>query len=96
MVLTLKSARGLWDIESPLLKDAHKISHVPGPKTEAVTGKDPVSDRPVDLRETPRGEGDDWSSPWGHRCGGCTLGSSFYHKAIGANKCLFGMHTPAC
>ena len=28
---------GLWEIEAPLLKGAHKVSHTPGPRAEMVS-----------------------------------------------------------
>ena len=34
--LTFRRARGLWEIETPLLKGAHRTSHAPGPRAEAV------------------------------------------------------------
>ena len=60
-------ARGLWEIETPPLKSAHKISHALGPRAEAVIWKEPGSDLPADLGEPPREAGGNWSSPWGHR-----------------------------
>ena len=54
--------RGLWETETPPLKG--KISHTLRPSAEAVIWKEPGSDPPADLRESPGGN---WSSPWGHR-----------------------------
>ena len=34
--LTSRRARGLWEIEAPLLQDTHKIPPAQGPRAEAV------------------------------------------------------------
>ena len=49
----LRSPRGLWKIETPLLKGTHKISHVPGLRAEAVSWKAPESDSPSDFENLP-------------------------------------------
>ena len=52
---------------TPLLKSTYKISHAPGPRTEAVSQKEPGSETLADLGE-PCGEaGGNWDSPWSHR-----------------------------
>ena len=53
----------LGEIEIPLLKRAYKISHAPGPRAEAVISKEPGSDPPADLGESPGEAGGSWSSP---------------------------------
>lgn len=40
-------------MENPLLKGAHNISHLPGPRAEAVIQKACESDPPADLGESP-------------------------------------------
>ena len=58
---------GLCEIETPLLNVAHKISHVPGPKTEAAIWKEPRSDPSADLGESPGEAGDNLNLLSGHR-----------------------------
>ena len=65
--LTFSRPRGLWEIETPLLEGAHKISHVLGPRARAVIWKEPGSYPSADLGESTGQAGDNWSSPWGHR-----------------------------
>ena len=50
-----------------LLNCAHKISHALRLKIEAVIGKEPGSDPPADLADTPREAVDNWSSPCRYR-----------------------------
>ena len=57
--------RGLWEIQTPILKSTHKISHGPGPKSEVVIWKKPGSDPHADFGEPPREARRYWSSPWG-------------------------------
>ena len=40
-------------METPLLQGTHKISHAPQPRAEAVISKEPGSDPPADLGESP-------------------------------------------
>ena len=68
MGLNFRSARGLWEIETPLLKRAHRISCALRPKAEAVIWKEPGSDSPADLEDSPREAGSNWDSPWWHIC----------------------------
>ena len=49
------------------LKGTHKISHTPETRAETVIWKEPGSDPPADLEESPREAGGNWHSPWGHR-----------------------------
>ena len=48
--LNFRRARGLWEIDTSLLKDTHKISHVPGCIAEAVIWKKLWSDQTADFR----------------------------------------------
>ena len=65
--LTFRRARGLWDIEIPLLKGSYKISHALGLRAEAAVWKEPRLEPPADLGKPPIEAGGNWSSPWGHR-----------------------------
>ena len=65
--INFRSPRGLGEIEIPLLKGAHKISHTPGTRAEAVIWKEPKSDSSVDLGESAKEAASNWSSPWRHR-----------------------------
>ena len=65
--LTLESSRGLGEIETPLQKGTHNISHVLGPRAETVIWREPGLDLLSYLGISPREAGGNWSSPWGHR-----------------------------
>ena len=64
MGLTFGGPRGLWEIETPFLKSARKISHTQG---EILNWKVPGSDLPASLREVSGEARGNWSSPRGHR-----------------------------
>ena len=53
--------------EIPLLKDAHKTTHTPGPREKAAIWKEPGLDLPADLGESPGEAGGNWSSQWGYK-----------------------------
>ena len=57
MGLTFGKARGVWEIQTPLLKCSHKISHNLGTRVETVSGKELGWDAPADLGEPPREAG---------------------------------------
>ena len=54
---TFGRARGLWQIENPVLKSGHKISQAHRPKIEAVIRKGPRSDPLANLGGPPRDTG---------------------------------------
>ena len=51
MALSLGRPRELWEIETPLLKGTHTISHTPRCMAEAVIGKEPGANPLADLGE---------------------------------------------
>ena len=53
--LSFRRARGLKEIENSLLKGAHKSSHVPGPREEAIIWDEPGSALPGDLGKASQG-----------------------------------------
>ena len=53
--LAFRSPRGMWKIETPLLKSVHKISHALGPTAEAVIQK--LAGPLADLRDSPEESG---------------------------------------
>ena len=89
--ITFGRARGLWQTETPLLKDAHKISHVLGPRAEAVIWKEPGSDPLANLRELPKRHEATGAQPGDTDTGSSQSGSSFYHKDTDADRYHFGI-----
>ena len=55
--LTLGRPRGLWEIEPPLLRCTHKISHIPRPREEAIIWKKQGSDPFAALVKSPEEKG---------------------------------------
>ena len=72
-----------WERETPFLKGAHKISYTPGAREEAVIWKDPGSDPPTDLRNSPGEAGDDCSSHPGDTDPGSNLSFFFFCCFLG-------------
>ena len=52
---SFRRAIGLEEIETPLLKGAHKSSHVPGPREEEIIWDEPGSALPADLGKASQG-----------------------------------------
>ena len=67
----------MWEIKTPLLKDVHKISHVLGPREEAVICKKSRSDLPANLGEHPGEAGGNWD-----HLGDTDTGDSHLRKLI--------------
>ena len=72
VMLIFRRLRRLWEIETPFWKDRHKILSVVG--TGADGSKEPGSDPPADLGESPREAGGNWSSRWGKDTAGSHSG----------------------
>ena len=89
--LTFRRPRGLWEVETPLLKGIQNIPHPLGPRVEIVVWKEPGSELLPHLGEPPVEAGGNWSSTWDHNTGRSHLGSSLYHVDTDPGKRLFGI-----
>lgn len=72
VMLIFRRHRRLWEIETPFWKGRHKIFSFVG--TRADGSKEPGSDLPADLGESPREAGGNWSSCWGKDTAGSHSG----------------------
>ena len=90
--LSFRRARGLEEIETPLLKGAHKSSHVSGPKEEAIIWDELGSALPVDLGKASQGGRRQLELTQGTQTlAAAILGSLFYHRDTGTCKYHFGI-----
>ena len=87
---TFRTTRGLWEMESPLVNGAHKISRAPGPRAEAGIWKEPGSDLPADPSESP-GDRRQLQLALGHRHWGSLFVELVDHMAPGARECQGGI-----
>ena len=90
--LSFRRARGLEEIETPLLKGAHNSSHVSGPKEEAIIWDELGSALPVDLGKASQGGRRQLELTQGTQTlPAAILGSLFYHRDTGTCKYHFGI-----